>query len=475
MPAPMLPANAERGPSPAAPIVSLCSRLLEKRSLLVIGILVRLVTFAFLDPANVDDHSLVLEFIVKQGRLPHSGELGQAYHPPLYYLLASPILRGSGSLKVVQVLSLVFSVLTLFLLYRLIYHTGLIASSRARLYSFLLVCFLPQFVMYTLFVSNDTLMILLGCGIAWFVYQYVHLPHGKNLTKLALATTFGLLTKITTLAYLPALFLTIVFVTFQRRHSLARAVALAAAVLFAVVLGGSYKLVDNYRYYHQPLITNIDFHPVWAAKQAEFYRGLASYVTFDLPYLVAHPTLTATTESSYPLFLYATFWYQHAPESNFIGASHKPFSYIGSATYVFATLPSATLLLGIFLLALRFPRSLCSFDYSRYEDRQRLVLYAMAGLFLGNLGLLVAAVAKYHVCSIMQGRLLFPSIFGGLAAFSVGVDKLDRSRSGSLVLRVCMMSLAALFLLYLGGENVFLLLSRFLPGFKSVLKTWALK
>jgi len=387
-------------------------------------------------------------------------ELGQAYHPPLYYLLAWPIFQQSGSFKLVQSLSLVLSILTLFVLYHLIYRTGLLANAQARFYSFLLACFSPQFIMFTLYVSNDALTILLGCCTALLVIRYVHSPDRKNLACLGLATALGLLSKATFLAYLPVLFLLICFVTIHRSRSLANALVTASVFLALVAVAGSYKFVDNYRYYRNPFIANIDSHASWYVKQAQSYQGFWSYLNFNLPSLLISPSLSPVTERAYPLLLYATFWYQHIPESNFIGCYHRPFSYIGSVIYALAVFPTAVLVAGLFHLVKGSPRFLRSFDHTTHEDRQLLNLYAVVGLFLANFALIFAAVLKYHVWSIMQGRLLFPSLFGMLAAFGVGAEIVERRRRPARALKLCMISLTGLFLVYLSGEIGFQLLFR---------------
>ncbi len=76
---------------------------------------------------------------------------------------AAPILSASGSLKIVQILSLGLSIASLIVIYQIVFETPLIQAKTARLYSFALICFLPQFIMFTLYVSNDTLAIFMGC------------------------------------------------------------------------------------------------------------------------------------------------------------------------------------------------------------------------------------------------------------------------------------------------------------------------
>ena len=96
-------------------------------------------------PINNDDHGEVVRLLLQRGRTPTLRDTLQAQHPPLCYRLAAPLLRLTGGNKGVQLLSLVCSIATLLVLYYLVY----IQSVRARTYGVLMVCFLPQFVMFS--------------------------------------------------------------------------------------------------------------------------------------------------------------------------------------------------------------------------------------------------------------------------------------------------------------------------------------
>jgi 4-amino-4-deoxy-L-arabinose transferase-like glycosyltransferase len=122
-------------------------------------------------------------------------------------------------MKVVQALSLACSIATLLVLYRLIYRERLIESPRARLYSLLVVCFLPQFVMFSLYISNDAPIFLLGAMAILQTYLYISAPGWKQLSLLSLVTGLGLLTKATFLAFVPPLLALIVLVGWRERQA----------------------------------------------------------------------------------------------------------------------------------------------------------------------------------------------------------------------------------------------------------------
>ncbi|RMD95249.1 MAG: hypothetical protein D6813_00705, partial [Calditrichaeota bacterium] len=119
------------------------------------GITLRILVYIFLRPYNNDNHIAVVEFIANHGAIPKADQLGQAYHPPLYYLLAAPF-AVIGPAKFVQILSLLFSLVNLSLLYYLIKVSSLLHTLNAKRHALLLVVLLPQFVIFSNFVSNDT-------------------------------------------------------------------------------------------------------------------------------------------------------------------------------------------------------------------------------------------------------------------------------------------------------------------------------
>jgi 4-amino-4-deoxy-L-arabinose transferase-like glycosyltransferase len=371
----------------------------------------------------------------------------------------------------VQLFSLLLSVLTLLLLYVLIYHSELIRSEVAQRYSFLLACFLPQFILYGLFVSNDTLTIFLGCGLAWAVVDFSRHPSVSSNVALGSIVALGLLTKATFLAYIPAIFCLLYVGWLWSGRSRSVSLSIACATMLLLLAVSSYKEIDNYRQYHHAFVSNIDFWPDWAIRQKATYRGLSSFLDFNFLHLLRSPSYSPATETAYPLMLYGTFWYQHVPECNFIGSVHWPFTWIGAATYLIAAVPSVVFAIGIWTLIKRAPRHLFrQVKELQGTDRDALAAYALTGMLAGNLAIMLVALAKYHVWSIMQGRLLFPSFFALLVIFSIGLQKSETTRAGASIMRICMSSLSTLFLIYLFGEIAFQVISHRLPGLKEHLK-----
>jgi len=58
---------------------------------LVAGIALRFIVLITASGVNPDDHLGVIAYIAEHHALPISNHLAQSYHPPLYYLLMSPL------------------------------------------------------------------------------------------------------------------------------------------------------------------------------------------------------------------------------------------------------------------------------------------------------------------------------------------------------------------------------------------------
>src|SRR5437773_1157303 len=130
---------------------------------LVGGIAVRLVVFAYMGFFNNDNHIVVIDYVSRHWIPPHADQFNQAYQPPLYYFLAAPLLH-LGGVTAIHGLSLIFSIATLLLIANLLRQLPWI-NENIRPWCLALAAFHPQFILFSLFISNDTLAIFLGALI----------------------------------------------------------------------------------------------------------------------------------------------------------------------------------------------------------------------------------------------------------------------------------------------------------------------
>jgi len=425
--------------------------------LLLAGVAVRLLTFLFLNPQNNDrGHYETVQFIVQYRALPLTGVTTISFHPPLYYVLAAPFEWLTRSPKGVQFFSLVVSIATLCVFYRLIYTEKLITGEPHRSYAFLIPCFLPQFVMFGLYVSNDTLAIFLGALLILQTSRFLHHPGWDQTRLMAIVLGLGLLTKLTFLAFLPIIVGLVLLVRLRTGHNLVKSAAPAIGLLFLALVIGGYKFIENSIYADGLFATGLDNFPAAMQRlrdQQATYRGINSFLDVNLGRLLVSPTVSRVTEGSYPVLLYGTFWYQHFPESNFISGNTIPYlRLLGCLIYVVSFVPTLVFCAGLGVLVWKSWRVLGQFDLGRQQDKNALVAYVSLSLLLASVAMVVAMAFKFQSWSFVQGRYLFPSMFGFVVTFTAGITMISRVRIFAVLMDRAMQILIALWAVYLATE-----------------------
>jgi 4-amino-4-deoxy-L-arabinose transferase-like glycosyltransferase len=416
----------------------------QLRLFLVLGIAIRVTVFLFQAPFDNDKHFAVVQYVFQTSKIPIADQLDQAYQPPLYYLLASPLLFR-GVAKVVQVLSLALSLATLLVFYTLLNQLDF--PSTPKQYSFLLLCFLPQLIMFQNYISNDTLAIFIGALIFLHVHRYLSNPHMKNIIIISILIGLGLLTKATFLAFIIPIFLLIIITRIRQRKSAYN--IFLSLVLFSIIFValGSYKFIQSYLYLGNAFFCNIDLHSAWVGHQKNTYQGLASFLDVNLIKLARYPTVSEKTKHSYPLMFYGTFWYQYIPESNFKG-NLSWFRMIGSLIYMFAAIPTSTAVIGLFSILVSYKKLLHIRQLTQEEFKNIVFQYTSSLLFIMNLSLIVYAGMKYDVWSIFQARLFFPSILGIIVCLNSGIMLLERFEKLKRCIKYSLLLLVSLFIMY---------------------------
>lgn len=416
-------------------------------AILMAGLVLRTAVFVYLAPQNNDNHFAVIQAIYQTHQIPHSSQFNQAYHPPLYHLLAAPLL-GLGGAKTVQGLSLVFSLATLLVVFLLLRRLGWL-DERLKPWCLALPAFHPQFIIYTLLISNDTLAILLGALIFDQAARCLERPTLARQAALALYLGLGLLTKFTFLAFAPAVALFLLLL--NARAGLpprARAARLAGLLLIAAAVGG-YKFADNAVRYHNPFISNLDFPYEWIESQRPTWRGPATLLDVNVLKLAANPVISPVTAHSWPLMLYGSFWYSYIPECSF-RSNRTPYRAVGSLIDLAALAPTILMLAGLCVWLRGLARGGGGEPDWPAEKR---ILGGTALLVLAfNLVIVEQAGWKYDVWSVFQGRLFFPSYVPILFLLHEGLRWAGRWRGAALGARIALAGLFLLFFFYLGLE-----------------------
>jgi len=204
--------------------------------------------------------------------------------------------------------------------------------------------------------------------------------------------------------------------------------------------------------YHDPFFNNMDLEDDdWRVADRQSYRGIGSLIDINLGRLLISPRRSPVTEGSYPVLLYGTFWYQHIRESNLIRLSASRTRYVAGTIYVLALVPTFLFLRGLGKLVRDLPRLVRHFDGARLEDLRGLMRSTAAMILVLGAVMIWITAWRYHEWSAMQGRLLFPWMFGGVAVFAAGVPLTAGGRMGGL-LRGAMFGLTSAFLVYFAAE-----------------------
>lgn len=414
--------------------------------ILLAGVVLRVVVFAYQWPDNNDNHLAVVQYIHMRGDIPASHRCGQCYHPPLYYLLAS--LLVPFGLKGIQAFSLATSIATLLLLHRFIGRPGAVDPRHAP-FCMALAAFLPQFVLFGNYISNDSLSFAIGAALFLALEAYLASGRSRDGLLLLLCLGLGLLTKSSFLACVPPVVAIALWGHPAGREIRRFAIMTAASVV--AIAGGCWKQWQNLATNGRPFFHNLDANPPWAASQRPTYVGLSSLYDMNIVTLMREPLWAESGRHSYFLLMYATLWYPYIPESNFFG-SQVGYGWVGSLIYGLAVVPTILCLGGIGqTLGTALSAGAAGVSHARSTDARPCDSLALASLLVA--GCMTAAViglgVRYDVQTCFQSRLLFPCLAAMLVMLDRGLTA-TRRLSGRLhsAAVVALGCLCAVFLLF---------------------------
>ena len=172
-------------------------------ALLFIGILFRCVFFMAMPykkfSMDVEGHIEYIQYVIENHSVPSTQDCWSCYHPPVYYVAASPFyvlseFLGLPATAGLQSFSLLLSVLTAFFgmlfLRKILEGWPLIIASS-------LWIFWPLMIMVTPRIGNDSMFYLMHVLCMWAGMSYVKDGRGKNLILALVATALALWTKST--------------------------------------------------------------------------------------------------------------------------------------------------------------------------------------------------------------------------------------------------------------------------------------
>ena len=399
--------------------------------ILWLGIALRVLIFIVMNPQGPDAHFEVLDFMLKNHRLPRTNELFLACHPPLYYLTALPF-YVIGGLKLVEFYGLITSCINLWLMAKLVKMT--IKDAEIRNLSFLLATFLGTYLIYSLFVSNDTLSVLMGTWIFYNLIKYLREQTLKNVVILSLSTGLALLTKSTFIPFVPIILTVIFLVNFSKPFwKMVYTMILCGAI---IGFSGTYKFVENNRWQHKVFVHNLDIFKL--PGNSIFYQGPQSYYNINILTLIKDPNLSSRNPSihSAPLLMYGTFWYKHQYfENNLTFGNYSGFRYIGSIFFILGILPTILIFMG---LALLFRQGFMLLFFTWRQQYGTIIFWekifraTCLVLLLGSVATMFTGVIKYNDWAFMHTRLLVHVFYPTILLLATGLSFIKRNKPNLL-------------------------------------------
>ena len=357
-----------------------------------------------------------------------------------------------GSLPAVQTLSLILSVTTLVVV-ALWLSAVPCFSERSRPWCLALAAFHPQFILFSLFISNDTLAIFLGALIFYQSWRLLSTPSQSNCVQLAVLLGLGLLTKAVFSVFVLPLSILVWCACDHPAFARSRKFSRLAWFLSIALIVGCYKYIENLILFGNPLISNLDLSS-WAAEQRPTWIGLWSLFDINLLKLVREPIISAATVHSYPLMIYGSFWYALVPESTFLSNLIAPFNRLGSLIYLVALVPTLLTFIGAGRIGIATLRHLGgNAGAGDFAEGTRTVYesFCLMTLLL-NLFLIIFVGWRSDVWSVFQGRLLFPSYCAVLLSLNCGLERAAGSRLLNPLVQGLLSVLIGLFLAYFAVE-----------------------
>lgn len=213
-------------------------------------------------------HLGYIEYILRHDfRIPaldmNPTRIWQYAHPPLHHLLAAlwvKILRTLGMPALlcsesIQVLTLVYSCLTLCFAYGIFRELGL--QSRSLVIAFSLVAFHPVLIQFSGSINNDCLVTMLMAATVWTAMRWYKRPSITAMAVCGLCFGLSMATKLSAALMVPALALLFLSVPFEKKQPFREtALQYASFLLIAAPIALAFPLYNAVRWGVSPTYVN---------------------------------------------------------------------------------------------------------------------------------------------------------------------------------------------------------------------------
>lgn len=309
------------------------------------------------------EHLHYIQYILDHGTLPLANEGWEMYQPPLYYVVASGVLKlahlstiSTTGIDVLRVFGLLCGVSTFWLAF-LSLRLVLPAKLRGQVLGLLLAALLPVNLYLYQYITNETLAATLVAAAVYLCLRILARNGESDLKEyalLGLVLGLALLTKSSTLLAVLAVLVALAWHRWRERNGTAMNWFWRFGALVLVCIG-----VCGWHYYRtmihfgNPLLGNWDPRSGFNWWQEPGYRVSGNFWSFGQ--CLRRPFYSAF--AGIPDGLYSTLWGDGLAGGAADLRVRPPWNYdLMAAGYLFALVPAAVIFLGVFAFVLEFVR-----------------------------------------------------------------------------------------------------------------------
>lgn len=417
------------------------------------------VALALVNREANDDHLSVIRVIAREGRIPRSYELPEAFQPKLYHETVAVIWRigpwdsDTSLLLTAQIVSCIAGILTVFVVGLFLSRQAF--STRIRLVAFSLVALNPKLIGLSAQATNDSFVILFSTVALVSGWLFLRSGTRRHFLMMAASCVLAALSKGNGLVTFLTVAAVLAFAALRgpRRAGMSRIKMAVWTMAFVAGFVGLFASVGPYRANYEDsggrlLGINIPPDPLPPLVNSTFVRRpgttsvVSTYLTFRFVDLIRHPAIVddPNDPSVYPLHR-TSLWSQLYGRASSLHFDQWPPSWIDRraptlavtrSVLVLGLLPAAILLTGLFragatvLRAVRTPGPV---------PGDVLGVALMVGVFVAFVAFIVVFTFRYRDFASMKVEYMLPGMLGAVILFCVGAARLERSRLPPVVHR----------------------------------------
>lgn len=400
---------------------------LKKNKLLITFLFVLIFNgfiYLFLNPFNYDGtqmYSEIERIHNSDNSISNLLHSQQTLHPPLYFSLAS-LFYSTEDPRTTQIFSFICYSLTLILFLLLIKRFSFL-TTRDKVILLLFFGLLPELVIQSKFISNDTLAILFGGLLFYFVWNYSYKPNIKNGILISIITALGLLTKASFVMFLPGVIFALFYTPFKKIIFSKKQIIYLIIIFILCISIGSVKYLENLKKNDNPFTGSKEYY---SGFEDRYKLGFNSNNSIQTDLIIAKNMV---------IQIYRDFWF---PSLEINPLLKENFSKVGNSILALSIIPTLLIIFGAILVIKNLRKSMLPLE--KFE------LFSLINIMCIVFGTLFAAF-WFDNRPFLQARYLLPSIFGIMIIMKKGLE----SSNNKEIVEYFLVILMTLFFIYLTG------------------------